>query len=257
MPKPAEYANRLAFYRQTIARWIPDRQATILVVGGGSNDREVFESLGFTHVTLTNVDSLVERTAGNEAALGAADAEELPFADESFDYTVVHAVLHHCKSPHRALLELYRVASKAAIFFESRDSLTMRLVERVGLGNNYELSAVAANGGRAGGLRDTAVPNYVYRWTEREVEKTIASYAPHVTHTFAYAHGFGAPCQTNAPAGARIYLKRTLLLGYRMFVTLFPSQRNLFACRIDKPAIPQDLQPWMRLQRGELVFTQP
>jgi SAM-dependent methyltransferase len=252
-----EYVNRIDFYRQTIARWIPDRQATILVVGGGSNDRQVFESLGFARVTLTNVDSVVERTAGNEATLAAADAEELPYADDSFDYAVVHAVLHHCKSPHRALLELYRVASTAAIFFESRDSLSMRLVERVGLGNNYELSAVEANSGRAGGLRDTAVPNYVYRWTEREVEKTIASYAPHVKHVFAYAHGFGTPCQSNARTGGGINLKRLLLVAYRIFVLLFPSQQNLFACRIDKPTIPKDLQPWIRVENGKLLFKQP
>jgi hypothetical protein len=133
----------------------------------------------------------------------------------------------------------------------------MRLVERVGLGNNYELSAVEANGGRAGGLRDTAVPNYVYRWTEREVEKTIASYAPHVKHVFAYAHGFGTPCQSNASAGVGINLKRLLLVAYRFFVLLFPSQQNLFACRIDKPTIPKDLQPWIRLENGKLLFKQP
>jgi SAM-dependent methyltransferase len=252
-----EYENRLDFYRDTISRWIPDRKATILVVGGGSNDRQVFDSLGFSNVTLTNVSSLVDRLARSDAALAAADAEDLPYADAAFEYTVVHAVLHHCKSPHRALLELYRVAAKATIFFESRDSLSMKIAEAVGLINNYELSAVAANNGIAGGVRDTAVPNYVYRWTEREVEKAISSYAPHAKHVFAYAHGFGTPCRGNEPLGLRAFVKRLLVFGYQAFVALVPSQQNLFACRIGKPVIPADLQPWVRLEEGALVFKQP
>lgn len=257
MAKTDVYSNRLDFYRDTISRWIPNREATILVVGGGSNDRQVFESLGFSHVTVTNVGSLVDRLGGAEPELSAADAEDLPYPDASFDYTVVHAVLHHCKSPHRALLELYRVASKAAIFFESRDSISMQIAESMGMVNNYELSAVAANHGIAGGVRDTAVPNFVYRWTEREVKKTVSSYAPHARHLFAYAYGFGTPCRGNEPRGLRARVRLLLLFGFRAFVTLFPSQRNLFACCIGKPAIPEDLQPWIQLKEGAMVFKQP
>ena len=246
------YANRIGFYSDTISRWIPDRNASVLVVGGGSNDRHVFESLGFRRVTMTNVDSVVLRTAADAAALAAADAENLPYPDESFDYTVVHAVLHHCQSPHRAMLELYRVAAKAAIFFESRDSLSLRLVEWLRLGNNYEISAVKANGGVSGGLRDTAIPNYVYRWTEREVEKTIASNAPFAKHAFDYAYGYGTPCRSNS----RSFLRGVLLGIYRLFVTFFPSQRNLFACRIRKPTLPRDLQPWLAIEDGRLILKQ-
>ena len=250
------YANRLSFYAETIALWIPDRNATVLVVGGGPNDQQVFESLGFHQVTFTNVDSVIRRTQGDGSLLAAADAEDLAYADNSFDYAVVHAVLHHCRSPHRALLELYRVAAKAAIFFESRDSLSMRLVERAGLGSTYEISAVAANNGLSGGLRDTGIPNYIYRWTEREVEKTIASCAPHFRHTFSYAHGFGTPCQTNNRMGMSSRLKTAILVCYRLFVIFFPSQRNLFACRIEKPVNPRDLQPWLGIEQGEIRLRQ-
>ena len=250
------YTNRIEFYEDTISRWIPDRNASVLVVGGGPNDRQVFESLGFGRVTMTNVDSVVQKSFADAASLAAADAEDLPYANDSFDYAVVHAVLHHCQSPHRALLELYRVAAKAAIFFESRDSLSLRLVERLRLGKNYEVSAVKANGGLSGGLRDTATPNYVYRWTEREVEKTIASYAPHAKHTFQYAYGYGTPCDSNSQSAIRSFLRKTLLGLYRLFVTFFPSQRNLFACRITKPTIPRDLQPWLAIEDDRLVFKQ-
>lgn len=246
--------KRIDFYAETIDRWIPNRSASILVVGGGPNDEGVFRQLGFTNVTLTNVHSAVERAHEGDYALAVADAENLPFPDESFDYTVVHAVLHHCRSPHRGLLELYRVARKAAIFFEARDSLSMRMAERLGLLMPYEVTAVVANGGTCGGVVDTEVPNYVYRWTEREVEKTIASFAPHARHVIRYARGFGMPCEGSGGAGFRRVVRRMLLGAYRVFVTLVPSQRNLFACEVQKPTIPGDLQRWLEVRNGDIRF---
>ena len=41
-----------------------------------------------------------------------ADAEALPYEDDAFDWAVISAGLHHCRSPHAALLELYRVARR-------------------------------------------------------------------------------------------------------------------------------------------------
>jgi SAM-dependent methyltransferase len=248
------YSNRIDFYRDTVVAWIPDRMASILVVGGGRNDEQVFHSLGFRNVTLTNVDSAVNRGAERVAAIASADAEKLPYEAESFDYVVVHAVLHHCRSPHLALLEMYRVARKAAIFFESRDSATMQLAERLGFGNSYELSAVAANNGLAGGVCDTAVPNYVYRWTEREVLKTIASYAPHAIHTIDFARGYGTPCQAHRN-GLQGLIYAACVQIYRAFVSLFPSQRNLLACRVQKPTLPRDLQPWLTADGDAFRFT--
>ena len=34
------------------------------------------------------------------------------FEDGAFDFVVVHQGLHHCHSPHRGLLEMYRVARR-------------------------------------------------------------------------------------------------------------------------------------------------
>jgi SAM-dependent methyltransferase len=248
------YSNRIDFYQDVVAAWIPDRAASILVVGGGKNDEQVFCSLGFQHVTLTNVDSAVNRGSERVAAIASADAESLPYASESFDYVVVHAVLHHCRSPHRALLEMYRVARKAAIFFESRDSFSIRLAQRLGFANPYELTAVAANNGMAGGVCDTAVPNYVYRWTEREVRKTIASYAPHATHTIDFAHGYGTPCHARRK-GLRELMHASCIQIYRVFVAMFPSQRNLLACRVQKPTLPRDLQPWLAADGDAFRFS--
>jgi SAM-dependent methyltransferase len=49
------------------------------------------------------------RRLGLEVETAAADAEELPFADASFDLVFGHAVLHHIPDPARALAEFRRV----------------------------------------------------------------------------------------------------------------------------------------------------
>jgi SAM-dependent methyltransferase len=198
--KSDRYHNRIDFYARTLRQWIPDRLASILVVGGGQNDADVFSAAGFRNVTFTNLKPPAVVTQGPFTTV-AADAENLPFPDGTYDYTVAHAVLHHCRSPHRAMLELYRVAKQAAVAFEARDSAVMRFAERIGAGNPYEVSSVEANGGIAGGVRDKGVPNYVYRWTEREVEKTIASFAPHAHHRINWAYGFGTPVTPTRAAG--------------------------------------------------------
>lgn len=247
------FRNRIEFYADVVAGWIRDHAASILVVGGGANDQEVFRSLGFQNVTLTNIGSAVDRGA----ASAAADAENLPYGTESFDYVVAHAVLHHCHSPHRALLEMYRVAAKAAIFFESRDSFVMRCAERLGAMSPYEISAVAANNGSAGGVADTCVPNYVYRWTEREVRKTIASFAPHATHKIEFAHGYGTPCSPSSRPGIKGFVRGVCVSMYKALAMVFPSQRNLMACCIHKPQIPRDLQRWLISDEGQIRFRAP
>jgi len=243
---------RIDFYRRTVDKWIPDRDATVLVVGGGENDRDVFQSLGFHNVTITNVATALGRAHCGGFRTLVVDAERIDLPDESYDYAVVHAVLHHCESPHAGLLELYRVARKAAIFFEARDSFTVRLLGWLGLSQIYEYGAVISNNCEAGGVRDTEIPNYVYRWTEREVEKTISSYAPHSRHAFDYRQGNTVDCQRGGTAKA--ILVRLLVPVYRVFVWFFPGQQNLFAARITKPSIPRDLHPWLIQLDGKVVF---
>src|SRR4051794_30329280 len=72
---------------------------SVLIVCGGSLDENVLSSVGFQDLTITNLDSDVATQQ---------DAEALTYEDASFDIVIVHAGLHHCHSPHRALLEMYR-----------------------------------------------------------------------------------------------------------------------------------------------------
>jgi ubiquinone/menaquinone biosynthesis C-methylase UbiE len=49
------------------------------------------------------------RTVGCDVSLRTADAELLPYEDESFDLVVGHAFLHHVPEPEAALREMHRV----------------------------------------------------------------------------------------------------------------------------------------------------
>ncbi len=240
------------FYRDTISEWIPDRNASILVVAGGTADHGVLLSLGFSNVTISNMDSRMNGAEFAPFAWRKEDGESLKLESESFDYTVVHAGLHHMPSPHRGLTEMYRVARKGVAIFEARDSFTMRLLERLGLTQSYEHSAVYDEG-NSGGVNNTDIPNYVYRWTEREVEKTIASYAPGYKHRFRYRHGSTSPSTPELGFFRRLAV--TLATpGFLLFSALFPGQRNLFAAFIEKPKAGQSLHPWLKVSAGRVCF---
>jgi ubiquinone/menaquinone biosynthesis C-methylase UbiE len=248
--------TRISFYKNTIDRWIQDKTASILIVGAGETDREVFSSLGFTNVTISNLDV---RLTGNEFApyqWSYQQAEKLTYEKESFDFVVVHAALHHCESPHRALLEMYRVAKKGLIAFESRDSLLMRFLELVDLTPSYEHLAVYYNDGKFGGVNNTEIPNYIYRWTEREIEKTIDTYAPYAKHQFHYQYDNDVPSSVGLEQKATL---KSLIVSiakpfYKIFSLLFPKQQNLFAFYVEKPKLPEDLYNWLKLEDGKLRF---
>jgi len=243
---------RRKFYAQGLKKFFVVDNPSILVCGGGLFDKEVISSCGFKQVTISNLDS---RLKGDEFApykWAFENAEVLSFADNSFDYVVIHAAIHHASSPHRLLTEMYRVAKKGVFAIESRDSFVMRLFERFELTQVYEHAAVYYNNFKFGGVNNTHIPNYVYRWTEREIEKTIKTYAPYARHKFGYLYA------TSFPVSAQ--LEKNSLLKYLIlkiaqplfwiFAKLFKKQQNLFGFYIEKPSIPHDLHPWL-LQGAE------
>ena len=231
-PEPKE---REGFYRRVVGELLERGELrpemAIVVVGGGELDRSVLTEQGFADVTLTNLDP---------AQGHVEDAEALSYDDGSFDFGIVSAALHHCRSPHRALLELYRVSRVGVLALEARDSTLMRLANRAGVAEEYELTVVAAEGFRAGGVANSAVPNYVYRWTEREVEKTIRSAAPERRHRFVWFRELELPLSILEATGKRSW--RFARWPLRALVAVFPGQANLFAFAVLK----EGLQPWMR-----------
>ncbi|MCP3409928.1 methyltransferase domain-containing protein [Bradyrhizobium sp. CCGB01] len=198
---------------------------SILVVCGGPLDAKVLSAVGFTDVTVTNLD--------DGMANHRQDVENLTYENGQFDVVVVHAGLHHCYSPHRALLEMYRVARKCALAFEARDSLLMRIAVRLGFTQDYEFDSI--ENGR-GGVADTGTPNYIYRWTEREIIKTIASFSTPTHPDTRFFYEMRIPIQRLAKSSgwALRAIAHTIEPFSRLLSLLAPKQCNEFAFAVFK-----------------------
>ena len=250
--------TRQLHYYKCIQNWIGNENLTskVLIVAGGDSDYQVFKDLGFKNVTISNLDIRLNGDEFYPFEWSFQDAENLSYDNNSFDYVVVHAALHHCYSPHRALTEMYRVSRKGLIFFESRDSWVMRLVTKLGYNQPYEILAVTANNFKYGGVANTDIPNYVFRWTEREVEKTIRSYAPYGNPVFKYSYDFARPLGPSRFKGQswKTLLSLCLTPIFIFFKYFFPKQQNLFAVFVIKPNLEMDLFDWLKFTDGEIVF---
>jgi SAM-dependent methyltransferase len=236
------------FYRRVLSELLNSGQINVadrvFVSCGGSFDAEILRSLNFTNVTISNLDQQYTASVA-PFAWEHQDAENLTHADNEFDISIVHAGLHHCYSPHRALLEMYRVAGKAVIGFEARDSFAMKIAKSARFTPDYEIEAVSDEGYESGGVGNGPIPNFIYRWTESEVSKTIRSFDPAHEPDISFFYGLALPKQrfekTNRPF-LRVALKILSPIA-TIFSTLLPKQGNQFAFVIFKRGA---LQPWLK-----------
>jgi SAM-dependent methyltransferase len=203
------------------------RTDRVLVVCSGPLDELVMRKVGFSDFTITNLTG--------DYADQRQDAEDLTYDEDSFDTVIVHAGLHHCRSPHRALLEMYRVARKCAVAFESRESLLMRTAIRFGLTEAYEISSISPDG-KTGGVADTGVPNHIYRWTEQDVKKAIASYDPVRIPKIKYYYDLRIPIQRFTRKNNRLLRSVGMIIEplSRLIAIIAPKQCNEFAFAVSK-----------------------
>lgn len=229
-----------------------------MICGGGSLDKNIFERLGFKTVTICNLDTRVGENDFAPFQWKFENAENLSFPDNHFDYAVIHAAVHHASSPHRVVTEMYRVCRKGILVFEGRDSILMRLMEKLELAQVYEPTAVYLNDCKFGGVNNTEIPNFIYRWTEREVEKTIQSYSPLFKHKILYSYGSALPCTPALERGAtfKMILVNILRPVYLLFAKIFVRQQNQFAFFVEKSGSSASLFPWLTRgdSQGEVRF---
>jgi SAM-dependent methyltransferase len=228
-----------------------DGNQPVLVLGGAQEDLDILTACGFKQMVMSNIDS---------TSL-ALDAENIALPDNSYPIVFAHAVLHHCRSPHKAIGEMVRVARQHVFFLEPNDSWALRMLVRLGYSFPYELAAVAAHEYLHGGMRDGPIPNYIYRWTGHEVEKSVASYHPE-RQFLVRAHPYWdfyvneyelvSRKETRVAKLAEIIGPRNLVsllqLGRAVLNFLPPvrSQGNKFFCAISK----RELQPWIEMRDG-------
>lgn len=229
----------------------------ILVVCGGNSERELFERMGFSNVVISNLDERMSAEQFAPFKWSYQDAHELTFDAASFDWVFVSDGLHHCSLPHKALSEMYRVAKRGIIVFESRDSLIMRLANSLGLSPEYEIEAVIDHDFKYGGLNNTHLPNFIYRWTERDFQKTLKSFDPTGPIDFRFHYGLSLPYEAAGFKKTKIkYIALKIAAPVlKVFTLLFKRQCNLFSMIAFKPT-KANLWPWLKSKNGEIVFNQ-
>ncbi|MGO9307195.1 MAG: methyltransferase domain-containing protein [Candidatus Korobacteraceae bacterium] len=249
-----------------------DLQSSVMIVGGSYEDAEILRKVGFRHMTLTNLQELADFELppkdGAELSMVNADAEDMQFANGSYDLVLAHEMLHHCRSPHKALLEMLRVSRRHVIIQEPNDSLLMHAFVKLRFSFPYELPAVVFHNFQAGGVRNTCVPNYIYRWNAREMYQTAASYIPESEFSL-YVRRYwdfnvdkdelALRSQTRIGSFTKILgpgLFLACLHGFQAVANHLPwlgGQGNKFFGCITKH---DDLKPWLVRESGRIAFNQ-
>jgi SAM-dependent methyltransferase len=229
-----------------------DTNEPVLVLGAGQEDLDMLSACGFKQIVTSNI-----------GAPGLAlDAEDIALPDNAYPVVFAHAVLHHCRSPHRAVGEMVRVAQKHVFFLEPNDSWALELLVRLKLSFPYELAAVVAHDYVEGGMRNGPIPNYIYRWTGHEVEKCVAAYHPerrlivrphpywdfYVNEEDLLARRESRVASIAKAIGPAGFVR--LLHVAQAILNLLPPMRaqgNKFFCAISK----EELHPWIEISDGQ------
>lgn len=237
--------ERFKFYQKNILKYL-EKNSKILIVGAGINDFELFEKNKFTNFTCSNF--------GGEEINGKSfkklDINKIDELDETYDYVVAHACIHHCSRPHNGLLEMYRVSKKGILVIESKDSFLMKVMTKLKLAEEYEISAISNpdSFGDQGGVDNSNIPNFVYRWTENEVKKLINSYDPKYKFQINYEYEF--EYSNLLKKINNNFLKKVTNITISIFIVFlkffFKKQSNLFAFFINKEKSKKKKHIWIK-----------
>ena len=237
--------NRFKFYQYNILKFL-NKSSKILIVGAGIDDFKLFEENKFTNFTCSNFGG--KKIDGKN--FKKIDINKIEELDESYDYVVAHACIHHCSKPHNGILEMYRVSKKGILVIESKDSLMMKVMTKLKLAEEYEISAInnPDSFGDQGGVDNSHIPNFVYRWTEIEVKKLINSYDPRYKYKINYEYEFEYS-NLFKKIENKIF-KKLLKICFPLIVSilklLIKKQANLFAFFIDKEKSKQSKHSWIK-----------
>jgi ubiquinone/menaquinone biosynthesis C-methylase UbiE len=221
--------DRWKFYEKNLNKFI-NKKSSILVIGALETEYELFKNLQYENFTLSNLNLDAKRYSYK---IIHVDATKIHFNDSSFDYVIAHACIHHMRKPHLAILEMYRVSKIGTLIIEGNDSWLMRVSTKLGTSEDFEFSSIDTNN-KHGGIEGKEIPNYVYRWNEREIFKTLSSYEPEVQHKiyFNYQNDLENPGYQKNKYKNQTYNLIKLLL--KIFFIVFKKQQNLLSIYIDK-----------------------
>ena len=232
--------SRWNFYKKNFKNYI-NKDSNFLLISASLYEVKILKELGYLNFSITYHDEdeknqFLDFGFKENINLFKSDLRDLSFKDKSFDYTITNATIHHIDLPHKAITELYRVAIKGVLVIESTDSLIMRLATKIKLAEEFEVSSVNEDK-NTGGLLDTAIPNYVYRWTEKEILKLLKSFDPKNINfvNFDYASDL-TNFKTRDNYIENILLKILIIMG-KIFFFFFKKQQNCMSIFVDKTKI--------------------
>lgn len=247
-----------------------DVTRNVLIVGGSFRDAHSLYRAGFRRMTLSNVEPLVDAEGDPmpdaDIKLLYADLERLPVPDAGYNLVLAHEVLHHCRSPHAALVEMLRVSRRHVIVMEPNDSFIMRWLVRLRFSAAYELPAVVFNDYKKGGVNNSDIPNFIYRWDPRTIYQTASACLPELEFGLyvrrywdfnVTAEELERRRETRIGALTKVLSPQlfiALLHGFQAIANCFPwiaGQGNkFFACITKRDA----LKPWIASRGGAFEF---
>jgi len=225
---------RFEFYQNQILKFL-NKDKSILVLGASSYEAYLFHKSQFKKITLSNINLAQLKGAEkyNFKKIKIDFRNLYKIKNNSYDYVVVHSSIHHTSKPHNILLEMYRIAKLGVLIVESNDSFIMRLAVKLNFSEDFEKSALNYKT-YVRGVDGSHVPNYVYRWTEREIKKLFYSYQPDkkINIIFNYQNNI-----YNENLSDSFLKKIIIVISYvflKIIFILFPKQQNLMSIYIDK-----------------------
>ena len=242
--------------KHLVKKNILDIKMKILIAAAGSADKARFLEMSFKNVTISNFDRRMKADSFKPFKWSFQDVENLSFKDKSFDFCIIHHGLHHSASPHKGLIELYRVSKNGILVFEGIDNLVSRLGVFLGFSESYELAAVFNNNLKYGGFRNTGVPNFVYRWTPREILKTVSSIEPFLRPKIKFFYGLELPFDRLKKMKNKFYFIFAILAFPIIFILFFLFHKligNRFSFLIQKPNFIKDIHPWLKNKKGKIL----
>lgn len=149
-------------------------EASWLTIGDGmfGSEANFLLKSGAKNVHCTDISDALLKLAGDAgfiASFSRENAEEISFADNSFDYVYCKEAFHHFPRPFVALYEMFRVARRGVILTEPRDLV----IDTTPIQNfrNLIKSFVGREPSSKHGFEP--IGNYAYALSEREVEKFL------------------------------------------------------------------------------------
>jgi len=165
------HANMRAPLRPIIAA---DPAASWLTIGDGrfGTDGHFLLSAGAKNVHCTDISDTLLKVGFERkfiTSFSAENAEQLSFKNESFDYVYCKESFHHFARPYAALYEMYRVAKKAVILTEPRDTSIDK--EPFELLKDLAKTILGRKTRASHGFEP--IGNYIYSVSEKELEKAL------------------------------------------------------------------------------------